>query len=124
MIDTQPLILAGRAALPKTATEIFASPTNEIYFSLASLWEIGIKAALGKLRFKRSITNYHQMLVEELGLMALPIEPLHIEKAVSLPFHHKDPFDRLIIGQAIVEKLTILSGDSRFDLYECKRVWE
>ena len=64
------------------------------------------------------------MLVGELGLIAVSIDPLHIERAVGLPFHHKDPFDRLILGQALVEKLIILSGDSRFDLYECKRIWE
>ena len=123
LVDTQALILAGRDELPKPAALIFASASNEICFSLVSLWEIAIKSSLGKLRFKRRISEYYQLLVEEQGLIPVSIEALHIEKVAALPFHHKDPFDRLLVGQALVERLTILSGDASFDRYGCKRVW-
>lgn len=124
LLDTQALILAGRDQLPKTAARVYLAGSNEIYFSLVSLWEIGIKAALGKLRFKRKIMDYYDLLIHEMALNALTIDPAHIEKAVSLPFHHKDPFDRLIIGQALVENMTILGSDTHFGSYGCKRIWD
>jgi PIN domain nuclease of toxin-antitoxin system len=124
LLDTQALILAGRDQLPKRATEAFTSTSNEVYFSLVSLWEIGIKSALGKLRFKRKITEYHDLLINELELIPLSIDPQHIEKAVGLPFHHKDPFDRLIVGQALTENLTIVSSDAHFASYGCKQLWD
>src|SRR5690348_4200302 len=119
LLDTQALILAGRDELPGQAAQAFTSPSNDVYFTLVSLWEIGIKAALEKLRFKRKITEYYDLLTNELGLVPLEIHPKHIEKAVGLPFHHKDPFDRLIIGQALTENLTILTSDHHFDSYGC-----
>ena len=124
LLDTQALILAGRNQLPKPATLAYSSTSNEVFFTLVSLWEIGIKAALGKLRFHRKITEYHEMLVNELGLIPLSIEPKHIEKAVALPPHHKDPFDRLILGQALTENFLILGSDAHFDAYGCKRIWD
>lgn len=124
LLDTQALLLAGRDELPKPAAAAYTLKANKVYFSLVSLWEIGIKSALGKLRFQRKITEYHELLIEELGLLPLNIEAKHIEKAVSLPFYHKDPFDRLIIGQALVENFVILGSDGYFESYGCKRIWE
>ena len=124
LLDTQALILAGRDQLPKRAAEAFSSRSNEVYFTLVSLWEIGIKAALGKLKFKRKLTEYYDLLVNDLDLLPLGIEPKHIETAVHLPFHHKDPFDRLIIGQALTEDFVILSADGHFASYGCKQLWD
>ena len=124
LLDTQTLILIGQGQLPKRASEAYADIDNEVFFSLVSLWEIGIKASLGKLKFKRKIAEYHDMLVEELDLSSLNIEAIHIQKAVGLPFHHKDPFDRLLIGQALTEGLSVLGSDSQFELYGCDRIWE
>ena len=123
LIDTQALILAGRDELPKPARALYESPSNDIYFSMASLWEIAIKSSLGKLQFKKGLVEYRRMLVGELGLLFVPIEPEHLEELRTLPFHHKDPFDRLLVGQAMVEGLALFSGDLAFDQYECKRVW-
>ena len=123
LIDTQALILAGRDELLKPARALYESPSNDIYFSMASLLEIAIKASLGKLQFKKGLVEYRRMLVGELGLLFVPIEPEHLEELRTLPFHHKDPFDRLLVGQAMVEGLAIFSGDLAFDQYECKRVW-
>jgi PIN domain nuclease of toxin-antitoxin system len=124
LLDTQALILAGKGSLPKAANLAYTSDGNDVYFSLASLWEIGIKAALGKLQFRRKLTEYYSLLKDEVGLIPIGIEAEHIEKAVNLPYHHKDPFDRLIIGQALTENLTILTSDSHFDSYGCKRIWD
>ena len=105
LLDTQALILAGRNQLPRPAARAYTSRSNEVYFSLASLWEVGIKASLGKLRFPRSITEYYDALVERFALKPLSIEAVHIDRAVNLPWHHRDPFDRLLIGQALEEGL-------------------
>lgn len=123
LLDTQALILAGRDELPTTASRAFSLPLNQIYFSLVSLWEIGIKASLGKLEFPHKITQYHSMLVNKLGLYELSISAEHIEKSVSLPFHHRDPFDRLIIGQSLVEDFTLMGSDQVFAAYGCKVIW-
>jgi PIN domain nuclease of toxin-antitoxin system len=124
LLDTQALILAGRNELPKPAATAYTLKSNQIYFSLVSLWEIGIKTALGKLRFKHKITDYHSLLETKLGILPLSIETIHIETAVSLPFYHKDPFDRLIIGQALTEDFVILGSDAYFDSYGCRRIWD
>ena len=123
LLDTQALILAGRDQLPRAAARAYTSRSNELYFSLASLWEIGIKASLGKLRFPRSISEYYDALVEDFALKPLSIEAVHIDRAVNLPWHHRDPFDRLLIGQALEEDLALIGGDSRFDSYGCQRIW-
>ena len=123
LLDTQALILAGRDELPKQASHAFCLPSNQIYFSLVSLWEIGIKASLGKLKFNQTVTEYHTLLVDKLGLYELSISAEHIEKAVSLPFHHKDPFDRLIIGQALVNNFTLMGADQVFEKYGCNVIW-
>jgi PIN domain nuclease of toxin-antitoxin system len=122
LLDTQALILAGRNQLSRAASSAYSSMENEVLFSLVSLWEIGIKASLGKLEFNRGIGPYYDLLIGQ-GLQPLAIELVHIDQAVSLPFHHKDPFDRLLIGQALSEKLTFIASDSAFDRYGCKRIW-
>ena len=90
---------------------------------MVSLWEIGIKVSLKKIRFRRKISAYHSLLLE-IGLTELPIKATHIEHVVKLRKLHKDPFDRLLIGQALTEKLVVISGDSIFEDYGCGRIWE
>ncbi|MBI3535409.1 MAG: type II toxin-antitoxin system VapC family toxin [Deltaproteobacteria bacterium] len=124
LLDTQALIFAGSDKLPKTASSALVSSSNQIYFSTVSLWEIGIKSSLGKLIFKRNLIEYKDLLIDDLGFLFLQIDVSHIEKAVHLPWHHKDPFDRLLIGQALIEGLGVIAHDAQFDRYGCKRVWD
>jgi PIN domain nuclease of toxin-antitoxin system len=124
LLDTQALILAGRDELPPLASRAFCLSSNQVYFSLVSLWEIGIKTSLGKLHFPHQMTQYHKMLINTLGMNELSILPEHIEKSVSLPFHHRDPFDRLIISQALVEDFTLMGSDQIFSHYGCKLIWD
>jgi PIN domain nuclease of toxin-antitoxin system len=123
LLDTQALILAGQSRLPTTAAKAYQAASNEIYFSLASLWEIGIKASLGKLSFDRDLLEYHDALHGEFGLTPLAIHPAHLQVATTLPFHHKDPFDRLLIGQALSERLVVMTGHAIFSDYGCRRIW-
>ncbi|HEY7387411.1 MAG TPA: type II toxin-antitoxin system VapC family toxin [Bryobacteraceae bacterium] len=95
----------------------------ECYFSLASCWELAIKTSLSRISFDRPLA---QFLSEELpanAISLLPIEFRHVTRVAQLPFHHRDPFDRLLIAQALEESLTIVSADDDFDAYSVRRIW-
>ena len=95
-----------------------------IYLSLVSLWELAIKARLGReLQLPRP---FHQMVDEELSadrFQLLPITVAHIKQVYDLPRIHRDPFDRLLIAQSLAEDLPIISSDSAFDRYPIARLW-
>lgn len=95
-----------------------------LLLSIASLWEIAIKTSLGKLSLPVSFGLFipSQLSLNKIDILA--IEPAHLNLVASLPFYHKDPFDRLIIAQAIIENLPIVSVDSAFDAYPIQRVWQ
>jgi PIN domain nuclease of toxin-antitoxin system len=95
----------------------------DLYLSLASLWEIAIKLSSKKLTLTRPFNLFisEQLRVNEIEILVPDIQ--HFEVICRLPFHHRDPFDRLIIAQAIVEKIPIISIDSLFDSYEIERFW-
>lgn len=124
LLDTQALILAGQGKLPRKAALAFTDNVNEIFFSHVSLWEMGLKASLGKLKFDHDLLEYHDLLVKDLGLTSLAISVAHLHKCVALPWCHKDPFDRLLIGQALLEDLFIMTGDRVFSDYGCRRIWD
>ena len=90
---------------------------NSLYLSLASLWEIQIKQQLGKLQFDLPWQEMLTVQQQDNGLILLPIEISHIAALENLPLVHRDPFDRLLIAQAIQEGMTILSADSVFTNY-------
>ena len=125
LLDTQALLwfvlddprLSGRARESIVATDglIFVSP--------ASLWEIAIKISLGKYALPAPFAAFwdDQLLTNNFTL--LPISMSHTARVVDLPFHHRDPFDRLIIAQSLVEGTPVTSSDEMFDRYGVKRVW-
>jgi PIN domain nuclease of toxin-antitoxin system len=91
--------------------------------SAASAWEIAIKHHSGRLPLPETPEDLLHRLIKELDLAILPIEVPHALKSASLPPHHRDPFDRLLIAQAILEKVPILSADKRFGEYQIEVVW-
>lgn len=97
--------------------------TPNVYLSVASLWEIGIKVGLGKLELGVSLAY----LVDELpvlkGIEVVSIAPNHILRASALPLHHRDPFDRMIVAQALEEGFTIVGSDLAFDAYGVRRIF-
>ena len=95
------------------ADEAIADLTNEVYVSAASMWELEIKSALGKLTIEGDL--YQE--VETAGLTWLPITPSHGVAAARLPMHHRDPFDRMVIAQAQLESCSIVSRNARFAEY-------
>ena len=114
LLDTHALLwwLADEG-LNAEAREAIADPANLVAVSAASAWEISIKKALGKLAAPDDL----EQQVEEGGFVALPISLAHAVAAGRLPRHHDDPFDRMLIAQAIAEGLTIVTRGKRFDAY-------
>lgn len=121
LLDTQALvwIVAGRR-LHRKADAAYMNPSNEVLVSAASYWELSIKTGLGKLDL-----DFEQLDAElELNRIGwLPIERTHCRRSGRLPLHHRDPFDRLLVAQALHENLAIISGDEAFDAYGVTRVW-
>lgn len=96
---------------------------NEKLISAASIWEIAIKQSTGKLYFGLPFRVLIEQQLSANSIELLNINLDHIEVVVTLPFHHRDPFDRLIIAQAMVEQIPLLSADSAFDAYGIQRLW-
>ena len=108
--------------LPKRAKTLLQNPSNELLLSLVSIWEIQIKAQLGKLQLRTALA---QVVTDQQqnGVTLLPITLPHILALQNLPLHHKDPFDRLLIAQAQSEGANLLSKDSEATSYEVKVIW-
>ncbi len=119
LIDTHILIwhLEGDAQLSPASRLLISDPTNSTFVSIASLWEIAIKTSRGKLSLSRPIDEIFAE-INRSTVSILSIELDHALKVSSLPFHHKDPFDRLIIAQAIVDDISVISTDRNFLDYE------
>ena len=96
---------------------------NEKLVSVASIWEMAIKHSIGRLNFSLPFIEFvgQQLTVSNIGLLEINLQ--HIEVVASLPLHHRDPFDRLIIAQSMAQQIPILSVDAIFDAYAIARVW-
>ena len=125
LIDTQVLlwIITDDKRLSKKAKKIFLNSQNTILFSLASLWEIAIKISLKKLILDDGLPDFINKHIKGNAVEILDIEISHILALENLPFHHRDPFDRLIISQSITENISLVSSDKSFDMYTIKRIW-
>ena len=97
--------------------------SNEKLISPASYWEIAIKISLNKYTLSQPYDEFMQKAIADNGFIILPIHPKHTATLTSLPFHHRDPFDRLIIAQAMVERIPVISGDGAFAAYPVTCIW-
>src|SRR5690606_1057997 len=124
LLDTHTLIwyITDNQRLPAKTRSLIELPENICFVSLATYWEMAIKNSLGRLDFKKPIMTIFE-IVEQSGFEILPVNVNHILKATSLPFHHYDPFDRMIIGQAIAENLSVITKDEKFPKYEVSLLW-
>lgn len=109
--------------LSREGRELLVDSTQEIYFSAASAWEISIKASLGKLRLPDTPETYIPKRLAEQAIRPLPVFQQHTLRVYSLPWHHQDPFDRLLIAQAQAEEMTILTADREFQKYDVPLLW-
>ena len=119
LVDTHVWIwsLADPNRLTPECRRLLSSSRNVIYLSAASAWELAIKDALGKIELPEPVETYVPTRMARQGITALPITHTHALTVSTLPPHHRDPFDRLLIAQAIVERLPILTADAAFDRY-------
>jgi PIN domain nuclease of toxin-antitoxin system len=109
--------------LSATAALEFKNPANQIFLSVASVWEMQIKIALGKMVFKDTLENIINEQQNVNGIQILPVQLVHALYLENLPPHHKDPFDRLLISQAMVENMTLVSADANFSKYQVNLLW-
>lgn len=121
LLDTNTFLWwrAGSPGLPARVTDQINNPANEILVSIASLWEIAIKRALGKLRFPE---DFEQVMADE-EFDLLGIAYAHLRVLGDLPQHHRDPFDRLIISQSLGERIPVATNDGAFAAYGVQIVW-
>ncbi|GAB3181099.1 type II toxin-antitoxin system VapC family toxin [Telluribacter humicola] len=124
LLDTHTLLwfLEGDTSLSQIAIELIENEEHIKYISIASIWEISIKHSLGKLLLTKELRElFAELLLTE--IQVLPISFNHILRLNSLDFHHRDPFDRLIIAQGQEEGLTIITKDAIFSEYEVGIIW-
>lgn len=109
--------------LSQPARILIESEESQPFLSAASLWEIAIKISLGKLTLKQPYETFipRQLALNGIGVLNIAME--HTVAIATLPFHHRDPFDRLLVVQAKIENMTLVSADPVFDEYGVKRVW-
>jgi PIN domain nuclease of toxin-antitoxin system len=115
LLDTHLLLwwLEGSPSLSAQARAMIRDPENTVFVSAVSLWEIGLKQSLGKLRLP---VDFAERLAEE-SFESLPLTAAQTRQVSSLPWHHRDPFDRMLVAQAQVEKLVLLTGDEALAAY-------
>ncbi len=119
LLDTQLWlwIFSSPERLNSAAIDAISDETNEILLSVASIWELGIKVAIGKLSIPEPIDAYLAKRLVSLRANPLDITATHALRAASLPLHHKDPFDRMLIAQAQTDGITIATTDVTFHQY-------
>ena len=121
LLDTHVLIWFSEdnARLPARIKALIEDDQNSIFVSHAAIWEMAIKMSLAKLKTQYSLDQWERVLHEN-GLTLLPTSFSHYQALLSLPFHHNDPFDRLIIAQAMAEDFTVITHDPKFTAYLLK----
>ncbi len=124
LLDVHALIwfLNGDDNFSKKSKELIENQKNLKLISIATIWEIAIKISLGKFKFELGFKNFVD-LINENGFEIIPISIQHTLKVSTLEFIHRDPFDRLIIAQAITDNLTIMTKDEYIEKYDVKTIW-
>lgn len=124
LVDTHAFLwfANGDARLSRFAESIIADSRHDVFVSIASVWEIAVKVRIGKLNLDLPL---HQLLERELPeyeLLTVSVD--HVLQTATLPLHHRDPFDRMLASQALVENLPLISIDPAFDHYGVDRLWQ
>jgi PIN domain nuclease of toxin-antitoxin system len=125
LLDSQALLwfCEGNAALSAVARVAIEDEDNEKLVSHATAWEVAIKISLGKLKLPVPFEDFFPGMLLSNGFRELPHDFRHYRELLTLPFHHRDPFDRLLIAQAKVENLTVVTSDSQFRSYDVVVLW-
>lgn len=125
LLDTHTFLwfFTGDVKLSTNVRYLIEDENNEKLFSIASIWEMAIKQSKGRLTLSLPLKDYieQKFRLDDFNLLTINLD--HLDVIVTLPFHHGDPFDRLIIAQSMVEDIPVLSRDSVFDAYPINRMW-
>lgn len=126
LLDTHAMYwyIEGSPELSMTAETLIREASNDILISPASYWEIAIKISIGKWQLNRVYEEFINIGLNQYGFQVLPILPIHTAALIRLPFHHRDPFDRLLAAQALAEDIPLISADTIFDQYGVQRLWK
>ncbi len=126
LLDTHAFLwfVEGSNKLSQTANSLLTEANHELFLSIASIWEMQIKISIGKLKLEASLSEViaNQREINDVQILVVELE--HIWQLDNLPLHHKDPFDRMLIAQAITENIPIMSIDSVFGKYSVQTIWE
>lgn len=125
LLDTHAFLwfFIGHPSLSGKARASIEDESNEKFFSIASLWEIAIKVSVGKLTLSKPFDEIFPEQLANNGIDLLGITTAHVSAITNLPSHHRDPFDRLLIAQAMTEQMQVVSADAAFDNYGVTRLW-
>lgn len=125
LLDTHTFLwfIEGSLNLSDTARTLIEDQENQRLLSIASLWEMSIKVSIGKLTLGMSISELIEREVYGNAIELLEIQPEHLDELVALPFHHKDPFDRLMIAQSLAENIPLVTKDNAFERYSVNLLW-
>jgi PIN domain nuclease of toxin-antitoxin system len=125
LVDTHAFLCAitDDPQLSPRAREIFIARANDLFLSVASLWEIVIKVQIDRLRLPKPVIPYLRTQLAQNNIHVLPITLDHIAQMEALPLHHRDPFDRILVAQSLQEDWFILSADPLLAAYGAKSVW-
>jgi PIN domain nuclease of toxin-antitoxin system len=125
LLDTSAFLwfVEGSNRLSETAKNHVEDAGHELSLSIASLWEMAIKISLGKLEISLPLPDFLRKQLSLSGVQLLGITEGHAYAIAALPFHHRDPFDRMLVAQCLIEGLAVVSPDSAFDQYGVERVW-
>lgn len=125
LLDTHTFVWMASAPerLGEAARERIESPASELLLSVASVWEMAIKSSLGKLDLPAALPAFLEEQLASTRTRILDVRSEHAVRVEDLPWHHRDPFDRLLVAQARFETLPLLSRDSAFDAYSVERIW-
>jgi PIN domain nuclease of toxin-antitoxin system len=125
LIDTHTFLwfVTNDSKLSDYALNLIENDANEVLLSTLSLWEIAIKFSIGKLILHQPFQEFIDEEMQTNNIQLLSLETSHIKKVANLPLHHRDPFDRMLIAQSMVEELPIISVDTVFDAYGVVRLW-
>lgn len=125
LLDTHAFLwmAEGDERLSRNARERIERESLDLFLSMASVWEMAIKISLGKLRIHSSLRSLLQAARDRAGIQCLDLRLEHLLPLETLPFHHRDPFDRRLVAQCLTENLEVVSADAAFDAYGVRRVW-
>lgn len=125
LLDAHTLIWAldDPSRLGASARAVLENPDNELAVSVATIWELSIKTSLKKLSLSLPYRQWVERALVDLSVTVSPIALDFTERQTVLPFHHRDPFDRLLVAQCLVETIAIVSADAVFDQYGVTRLW-